>query len=176
MARVVCPDCGLTVVFGILQCPMCKRSLFGVQFRALPLLLRGALITCCVIFALFMGMVILALTLPDKSKPQTAESAAQPAMTSTPARPSDGSMTVQPGAWFGYRTREAMDKATKMAAQGDKDAWGKFMVQAMTAGGLTQLKPGEVVYVEDTAMMSGVVKIRRKGETTGWWTNYEAVK
>jgi hypothetical protein len=37
-------------------------------------------------------------------------------------------------------------------------------------------KNGEVVYIADTAIFSGGVKVRRKGETQEYWTNLEAIK
>jgi hypothetical protein len=37
-------------------------------------------------------------------------------------------------------------------------------------------KNGEVVYITDTAIFSGIIKVRRKGETKEYWTNTEAVK
>ncbi|MBU1229572.1 MAG: hypothetical protein KKA55_01945 [Proteobacteria bacterium] len=69
MAQRVCPDCKRNVGFGIFECPICKRSLIGVQFRALPLLLRGVLITCGVVLA---GLFLLAVTLPSKPTPTMA--------------------------------------------------------------------------------------------------------
>ena len=35
---------------------------------------------------------------------------------------------------------------------------------------------GEVVYIADTAIFSGLVKVRRRGDTNEYWTNLEAVK
>lgn len=83
MAKISCPGCGLAVNSGIFQCPMCKRSLFGAQFRGLPVILRVLLMACGVVVALFFGMVVLALTLPDKSK-ETATPA--PTVAPTPRR------------------------------------------------------------------------------------------
>lgn len=170
MAHRVCPGCGYTVGFGVFTCPMCKRSLLGVQFRAIPSPLQGALITCG---AILVGLFLLAVALPDKP----TSIAGAPAVQASTAAPAPlGRMTVQKGTWFGFRDRELLDRSFKIAAQGDKDAWAKVMTQAMSSGACIPLKPGEEVFLDDTAVMSGLVKIRRKGETASWWTNYEAVK
>ena len=37
-------------------------------------------------------------------------------------------------------------------------------------------KDDERVYIVDTAIFSGVIKVRRQGETNEFWTNLETVK
>jgi len=50
---------------------------------------------------------------------------------------------------------------------------------AFTAGLLvgtyTTFKKGEVIYIADTAIFSGLIKVRRKGETQEYWTRIQIV-
>lgn len=176
MALYPCPECKRDISTDAMSCPHCGKNVrfsgVGARWKALPKAARIFLLVCVAVFAL--GMCV--DKSPDKPKPQAAAPAAPQAKASAPAPAADGSMTVQPGTWFGFRTREAMDKATRLAAQGDKDAWSKFMAQAIMDGRAVELKAGEKVFAEDTAIMSGAAKVRRKGEVNGWWTNMEAVK
>ncbi len=42
-------------------------------------------------------------------------------------------------------------------------------------GCLALIIVGETVYLTDTGIFSGVVKVRKRGETTEYWTNMEAI-
>ena len=44
-----------------------------------------------------------------------------------------------------------------------------------TNGTRTLFQNGETVYLTDTGIFSGVVKVRKRGETTEYWTNMEAI-
>lgn len=179
MALFSCPECKREISTDAKTCPHCGKNVqlagAGARWKALPKGVRIFFVACAVIGAI--GLAVDGGG--DKPKQQTAASAAAPAKEtkpSAPAQAADGSMTVQPGPWFGFRTREALDKASQLAAQGDKAAWSTFMARAMASGQVIELKAGEAVFVEDTALMSGAAKVRRKGEVDGWWTNMEAVK
>jgi hypothetical protein len=56
------------------------------------------------------------------------------------------------------------------------DVFRQGLAAGLVAGTCTRFKPGETVYIADTAMFSGLVKIRRKGEMTEYWTNFEAIR
>lgn len=179
MALYSCPECKREISTDAKTCPHCGKNVqlagAGARWKALPKGAKIFLVACAVIFGLGLAVDKEA----DKTGPQAPAPAAQAAQAVKPTSstpPTDGGMTVQPGPWFGFRTREALDKASQLAAQGDKAAWSKFMAQAMASGQIVELKAGETVYVEDTALMSGAAKVRRKGEVNGWWTNMEAVK
>ena len=60
----------------------------------------------------------------------------------------------------------------------DKDlrAFKKGLEAGLLTGQCTWFKNGEAVFVTDTSIFSGLVQIRRKGDTTAYWTNIEAIK
>jgi hypothetical protein len=62
------------------------------------------------------------------------------------------------------------------AVQKDNDALSRGLATGMLAGTCTMFKAGEAVYITDTAIFSGLVEVRWKGETQEYWTNLEAVR
>jgi hypothetical protein len=76
----------------------------------------------------------------------------------------------------GCISRDDQDKLLHYAVQKDLDAFRQFLAAGLLTGRCTQFKKGETVYVMDTAIFSGLVKVRRKGETVEYWTNIEAVQ
>lgn len=173
MALYNCPECNKRISTDADACPNCgkKAGMARTQARwaATPKIVK-AFFVAAVLFAL--GSLYVSYEANKHAEGKVARASAVTVSQTT----SSGAMRVQSGQWFGYRDRELLDRSTKIAAQGDKAAWTQLMAQASAAGGIVPLKPGEEVFIEDVAMMAGVVKIRRKGETSRWWTNYEAVK
>ena len=78
--------------------------------------------------------------------------------------------------WFGSTDRNYFDKLVEYAVQKDNEAFKKALSAGILMGTCTTFKNGEVVFIADTAILSGLVKVRRKGETREYWTNIEAVK
>jgi hypothetical protein len=60
--------------------------------------------------------------------------------------------------------------------QDDTDAFKQQLMSDVVAGECVLFTNGDTVHVEDTAIFSGSVQVRRHGETTAYWTNLEAVK
>lgn len=58
----------------------------------------------------------------------------------------------------------------------DKQAFQQALTAGLLLGECIMFKNGEVVFIVDTAIFSGLVKVRRKGELVEYWTNIEAVK
>ncbi len=183
MALYPCPECKREISTDAKACPHCGKKAgweaTQARFDALPKGMK-IFLACAIAFFVLAMMVSGAsdkgAPLP-KAESATAAQAQKPTVEAAkPAPAADGTMTVQPGTWFGFRNREHMEKATQFAVQGDKDAFAKFMMNAMAAKAAIAFKAGEKVYLDDTAMFAGLVKVRRKGETEGWWTNFEAVK
>jgi len=77
---------------------------------------------------------------------------------------------------FGCSDREYFDKLVGYAVQKDTDAFSKGLAAGILAGTCTMFKAGESVYITDTAIFSGLVEVRRRGETQEYWTNLEAVQ
>lgn len=78
--------------------------------------------------------------------------------------------------WFGASSRELREKMAKFAVQKDSAAFGKLMTAGLLTGEITMFKDGEKVILMDTAIFSGLVKVRREGEIAEFWTNFEAIK
>ena len=78
--------------------------------------------------------------------------------------------------WFGSTTKEEHSKIIGYAVQKDEQAFKTALAAGIMRGSVTFFKSGEEVYIVDTAILSGLVKVRRKGETKEYWTNLEAVK
>jgi len=68
------------------------------------------------------------------------------------------------------------DKIAQYVAQGDKEAFKKALGAELITGECVQFKANERVLISDTAIFSGLVKVRRPGEISEYWTNIEAVK
>jgi len=78
--------------------------------------------------------------------------------------------------WFGCIDRKHFEKLVDYAVQKDEQAFRRALAAGILAGTCTMFKDGEAVYITDTAIFSGLVKVRRKGELQEFWTNIEAVK
>jgi hypothetical protein len=78
--------------------------------------------------------------------------------------------------WFGCTTEELFDEIAGYRTNGDKDAFVAAMTEGILTGECTLFEDGEAVYLEDTAIWSGMVQVRRPGERTKYWTNFEAAK
>ncbi len=85
-------------------------------------------------------------------------------------------MRISSDGHIGCTSREYFKKLVRYAGDNDKDAFKQGLVAGMLTGECTAFKDGELVYTTDTALFSGLVKIRRKGSTTEYWTNIETVK
>jgi len=80
------------------------------------------------------------------------------------------------GRYVGCISREDHRKLTNYVVQKDKKAYERYLLAGLAAGTCTVFEKGESVYVVETAVFSGLVKVRRKGETQEYWTNIEAVQ
>lgn len=77
---------------------------------------------------------------------------------------------------FGCSDRDYFEKLVSYAVQKDNEAFSQGLAAGILAGACTMFKTGEAVYITDTAIFSGLVEVRRKGETQEYWTNLEAVR
>ncbi len=78
--------------------------------------------------------------------------------------------------WFGCTSREYFSKLGDLAVSGDEEAYRQALIIALTAGTCTTFQTGEIIYLIDAGLFSGVAEVRRAGETQEYWTNMEAVK
>ena len=76
---------------------------------------------------------------------------------------------------FGCSDREYFEKLVSYAVQDDNTAFSQGLAAGLLAGTCTMFSVGEEVYITDTAIFSGLVEVRKKGQTQEFWTNLEAV-
>lgn len=87
-----------------------------------------------------------------------------------------GIHSVAGGSWIGCVSKDVHSKLTSYSVAGDKAAFRKAAVKALQNGDCTMLSTGESVQLTDTSVFSGMVKVRRVGDTDEYWTNIEAIK
>ncbi len=78
--------------------------------------------------------------------------------------------------WFGCTSRSHFSRLVGLATSGDTEAFQQALNTGLATGSCTTFQTGEIVYLIDVGVFSGLAKIRRKGETKEYWTNMEAVK
>jgi hypothetical protein len=76
---------------------------------------------------------------------------------------------------FGCLSRDTYEKLVDLAVQGDNVAFQKLLTAAFLTGECIPFERGQTVYIEDTKLFSGMVKVRPSGEVQGYWTAIEAV-
>jgi len=107
---------------------------------------------------------------------QADSSSATQAATAGPSGLDAGNLQTVSRASFGCVHREYMDKLAKYRADNDREAWMSALQAGTNAGECAQFAQGDRVYLDDTALFSGLVKIRKRGETVAYWTIMEAIK
>lgn len=107
----------------------------------------------------------------SKTTPRRPGTAApRRSVTETGARPIVGDHR------FGCTDRDYFEKIVGYAVQKDQEAFNRALADGMLAGLCTLFTSGETVYLADTRIFSGLVRVRRRGETAEYWTNMEAVQ
>lgn len=101
---------------------------------------------------------------------QAAEQAAAAERASRPT----GTLEVVSDGYFGCTEKDDFEKIVGYAAQQDEDAFRSALGVGLMSGLCTTFEKGELVLLQDTAMFSGMMKVRRKGELSEYWTNVEA--
>ena len=72
--------------------------------------------------------------------------------------------------------RDEFGRLVNYAVQNDQEAFSQALARAVYNGTCTLFQNGETVYLIDTGIFAGVVKVRKRGETTEYWTNMEAIQ
>ena len=83
---------------------------------------------------------------------------------------------IAEGKWFGCETKEEFNKLLDYLLDDDYEAFNNALAIGLMTGTCTIFESGETVYLEDTSILSGLVKVRRPGETREYWTNLEALE
>ena len=101
----------------------------------------------------------------------------QPQSSSAPeTSAAGGELKINGDQWFGCESRGAFEKLAEIAAQGDDAAFRNGLANGVASDDCTLFKNGEPVYLADAAITSGLVKLRRKGNTREFWTHTEAAR
>jgi len=77
---------------------------------------------------------------------------------------------------FGCKSEDYMHKLIGYAVDKDLEAFKQGLATGLLLGECTLFKKGEEVFVVDTKIFSGLVKVRRKGKIEEYWTNTETLK
>lgn len=83
-----------------------------------------------------------------------------------------GAEIIGGSGYIGCPSRETLDELVGYASQKDEAA---FRTRLLNSDCIV-FKEGESVYLEDVPFLSGVIKVRRAGETQGYWTVSEATQ
>lgn len=78
--------------------------------------------------------------------------------------------------WIGCRDRAYHDRLVSYSVQKDLEAFRRALAAGIMSGMCVEFTPNERVFVTDTAIFSGLVRVRREGETREYWTNLEALQ
>jgi hypothetical protein len=77
---------------------------------------------------------------------------------------------------FGCQDRQIFERIGSYAVDKDTAVFTDTLAQALMQSECVFLKQGTTeLFVTDTAIFHGLIKIREKGDTTEYWTNLEAV-
>ena len=109
---------------------------------------------------------------PPASK---APSAAAKATANQTTTQSDGSRVVSRASAAGCINRDVYDQLTKIAVQGDSEAFTRALGGSIITGQCIVFKRGDVVFVDDTALFSGLVRLRPQGQIRTYWTAMETI-
>lgn len=107
------------------------------------------------------------------SKPSAPATSA--VTNSKPATRPDGSHIVSRASSAGCVSKEAYEQLTKIAVQGDKEAFSRALAAGVLSGQCTIFSRGAVVFIDDTAIFSGLVRLRPQGQVQAYWTAMETI-
>lgn len=135
-------------------------------------------ITVLVAVAIFVGFCTRAIFLDDQSeRASSTPSPPSAASTASKSAPSHGQGSRITGdARFGFTDREYFDKTINYLVQGDEEAFHQALTLGLMTGVCTLFEDGEIVYITDTAVFSGLVKVRRQGEFKEYWVTLESIE
>ena len=105
----------------------------------------------------------------DRSGKAPKQTAKEPTVTLS------GEQRIAGSHWWGCADRDYQGKLVGYLVDGDVAAFEAAWVRGKMAGTCATFTDGELVYVADTAIWSGLVKVRRQGELQEYWTNIEAI-
>ena len=111
----------------------------------------------------------------QSSSRSTTTTPSRTTTASQTTRASDGSRRIDGSSWFGCMNQGDYSDLVTYAVQGDSAAFSQAVALGLVLGTTTRFTDGEKVFLMETKVFSGLVRIRREGETTGYWTSMEAL-
>ncbi|NQV19392.1 MAG: zinc-ribbon domain-containing protein [Armatimonadetes bacterium] len=170
LAMIKCPECHKEIIEIAGYCPKCGYKLTPDKIAEIKKKEQQAKTKLYIGFLL--GFIVIFILI-DASGFFTSNS--QKTETSTPIVLSGQNKRIAGDNWFGCIDRKYFEKLVDYTVQKDKQAFKQALAIGILAGTCTFFKDSELVYITDTAIFSGLVKVRRKGELQEFWTNLEAV-
>ena len=123
------------------------------------------------------GLIVVALVVQFVTRPRTALEGEGPVHYYEPLGKRSGAsgsaLTIQTSAAFGCGDREDYLRALRMLTDGDVEAFNSFIAIKAAAAGCTVFQSGERVFLTDSAIIRGLVKVRREGGIVEYWTATE---
>jgi hypothetical protein len=116
---------------------------------------------------------------PTLAVPEASAGAKPPVQVAKPpvkAPQAPARRNVISGEWYGCVSRDQFEKLTRYAVQKDAEAFKRGLAGGIFEGTCVMFTDSEAVVVVESAMLSGMLKVRRAGQTEEYWTNVEAVK
>ncbi len=85
----------------------------------------------------------------------------------------DGAVRIKGEHWFGCRTEDAYKRLVSLAS--DVEAFREYLVITVAAGECRAIPQRSGVFLERSALFSGMVRVRPVGSSMSLWTSREAV-
>jgi len=127
-----------------------------------------------VLILMAIGMCTHTDTTSTTKSPSTPSNS--PVTTTSSSLRVSGQYTIVDDGYFGCVSREDRSDLIQYLIQHDEQAFTNELATLTIYGEATVFKKGEVVFLMDTKIFSGLVQVRREGETTKYWTSIEAIK
>lgn len=77
--------------------------------------------------------------------------------------------------FFGCTDKDYFEQVATYALQGDRQAFSNALAAGLVSGTCTKFEKDEPVYVVGSGLFSGLMRVRRPGESSEYWTVIEAV-
>jgi hypothetical protein len=162
MALRPCRECGKEVSTEAKQCPHCGVS---NPTKSKTPNNQAAAVGCLVLIVI--AIVIGVASSGDGGSPQQSSSS-----VSTQS----GLKVINGDHRFGCTDRDYFGRVVRYAVDNDQAAFSRALSAGMMSGECTLFQNGERVYLTDTRIFSGLIKVRRQGETAEYWTNLESTR
>lgn len=158
-----CVACGHECAWTAKTCPNCGRSN--------PTVTVGTKIGCATVFFIVAGIIGGWMTLggDDESDDSPAVAQAVPSLPPGQYRIREGM-----GAWMACTEKETVQEMYDLQDSGDRQAWELAAVPRLLTGECDALEEGEIIYFMETALLDGLIRVRRPGEAKSYWVHTRA--